>query len=1069
MKKLSLSPRFTKLTAALLSAVMLITACGINLFCSAETAPKMYIAFTGEHDSMEVYNEASVSHTVVDNISPDGKAVAYTVTSSPNQFNVNLFFDGAEFRSLTPATLKSMGCFFFWVSAPEGFRLSTPILKDGEGTGFKGAITTYNTTTGEVAEYTDSFNPSGFEGYVMIDLKTTSYNKDWGADYNRNWSDVVDSVCQNGSNNFTTALVWHAPEAEGSQIIFDSIGVTDNVADFLAYQKTRPLKTNAPSASSASGTVKAGTQIKLTSQTEGAEIYYTLDGTDPTTSNTRVKYQLDNLGNSPIVVNAIVTLRAVAVANGRYSTVSGWNYNVLDPNTPNTTLVNDGSDLGLTWHFEDQSKFTVVDGMGPSGRAYKTVGLVNSGAQILSFNFNDELKKLDKSLLSIQETFSFWVSNMDSQAQNFSLCFNAEGVGFYGTVVTYNTITGEIKEHNNVGGVDLAEFEGYVIFKLQDAKISTGWGAKNYSWQEYVTNNGVKSFLSYRANSAFYGRQILWDDFAFSISYDKLIKELEAKPLRTAPPAADKPNGTLAYGTQVFLTSATENAEIYYTLDGTDPITSKTRMLYKLIFMAAGLYDSPIRITKAWDELNIAPDEDGNYTVKAVAVAENESGEQVYSAVQTFQYSLEPIYDGEKNVVLNNGDGTGKNKIGWYDSEMVDAQNGAEYNRGDTGEIDLGMKFTVNASNKAYMIWMNLDTSGCVDSTGYNQFHNIQAITYRVEVSGLASGAVFKNGLALQREGCGIDATTYVISDDGKVRKNASGSLANGSYTVVMLIDDTTTVSGWAVATQPFRQYCKNNEIGSVGFFIAQQEYEKGYEHPVVIYDDFQAHFDSKSLLEELDIDGLLKDYDSGTNENSSMLVCNDGSGAKLNGGLTGFSAGLGLATSDRSKDERCLSVTLDGKDSYVSFGSFCTDFDAILCDGVAFWAEIPAGTGAVTLNFKLADNKEGDTEYFKYADTKWHYQIDAFGGAARVNGKITLPDGFRGWVIIPGDNFHYIDTESKFVNGAVDYDKLSEFTISIAGGSNSGKTIYLDDISIYASLEAIIKAHAKSWKTTIR
>lgn len=66
----------------------------------------MYIAFTGEHDSMEVYNEASVSHTVVDNISPDGKAVAYTVTSSPNQFNVNLFFDGAEFRSLTLQRLR---------------------------------------------------------------------------------------------------------------------------------------------------------------------------------------------------------------------------------------------------------------------------------------------------------------------------------------------------------------------------------------------------------------------------------------------------------------------------------------------------------------------------------------------------------------------------------------------------------------------------------------------------------------------------------------------------------------------------------------------------------------------------------------------------------------------------------------------------------------------------------------------------------------------------------------------------------------------------------------------------
>lgn len=42
-------------------------------------------------------------------------------------------------------------------------------------------------------------------------------------------------------------------------------------------------------------------------------------------------------------------------------------------------------------------------------------------------------------------------------------------------------------------------------------------------------------------------------------------------------------------------------AEIYYTLDGTDPLTSDTKSLYKPIFMASGLYDSPIRITKAWD------------------------------------------------------------------------------------------------------------------------------------------------------------------------------------------------------------------------------------------------------------------------------------------------------------------------------------------------------------------------------------------------------------------------------------------------------------------------------------
>ncbi|MGN0492203.1 MAG: hypothetical protein ACI4F7_01020, partial [Acutalibacteraceae bacterium] len=62
-----------------------------------------------------------------------------------------------------------------------------------------------------------------------------------------------------------------------------------------------------------------------------------------------------------------------------------------------------------------------------------------------------------------------------------------------------------------------------------------------------------------------------------------------------------------------------------------------------------------------------------------------------------------------------------------------------------------------------------------------------------------------------------------------------------------------------------------------------------------------------------------------------------------------------------------------------------------------------------------------------------------------------------------------YVEEGSSFVNGSVDYEKLVEFTVSVSGSSSlSGKTIYLDDISIYSSLEAIIKAHAKSWKTTI-
>ena len=683
MKILSVSKRLSKATAVFLSAVLLVTACGINLLCRA-AAPGIYYGFTGDKGSVKAWG-CNISTAVLDNISPDGAALAYTPTDNEKAFILSVYFDAnSDFMKLTPEQLKKMEAFVIWASA-SSCTVSVGMQVLGEQSRFNGHYATYDTTTGEYKEY---FSGSGiyqpnFEGYVIFDLRTATFSNDWGNSYPYSWSDVVDMKCPNGKNTFDGTCFYNHPNTKGCQILYDSIGVSDSYEGFIEYQKSRPLKTAAPVANYGSGTVKEGTQIKLACATEGAEIYYTLDGTDPTVSPTRAKYAEDKDGNSPIVITDTTSIRAVAINCGRYSTGVIFNYNVLSPDTPNTTVVNDGSDISKTWHNSSQSKLTVVDGMGPKGKAYCAEGIKKDGTQVISFNFNNSINKLDKALIGIHETFSYWVSTMDGSRQSFGLCLNKEGVGYYGAVTTYNTITGEIKEYNNVGGVELSDFEGYVIFKLQGCKITTGWGENTFTWGEYISANNLNGFLSYRNNALFTGRKILFDEFAFSISYDKLIEELKAQPLRTAPPAADQPNGTLAAGTQIKLTSATDGAEIYYTLDGTDPLTSDTKILYKPIFMASGLYDSPIRITKAWDDLGIAPDADGNYTVKAYAVAKNSAGEDVYSAAQTFIYSQEPVYDGAKDVILNNGDGTGKNKVGWHNTAMVDAESGVEYTRGE--------------------------------------------------------------------------------------------------------------------------------------------------------------------------------------------------------------------------------------------------------------------------------------------------------------------------------------------------------------------------------------------------
>lgn len=84
---------------------------------------------------------------------------------------------------------------------------------------------------------------------------------------------------------------------------------------------------------------------------------------------------------------------------------------------------------------------------------------------------------------------------------------------------------------------------------------------------------------------------------------------------QASTPKASKPSGsTVAEGFLLKLTTATQGATIYYTLDDSDPATSETRMTY----------DQPITIT-------------GNTTVKAIATRQGIKD----SKVATFVYEVE--------------------------------------------------------------------------------------------------------------------------------------------------------------------------------------------------------------------------------------------------------------------------------------------------------------------------------------------------------------------------------------------------------------------------------------------
>ncbi len=79
------------------------------------------------------------------------------------------------------------------------------------------------------------------------------------------------------------------------------------------------------------GAVTEGTAVTITTATEGATIYYTLDGTEPTAAST--KY------TEPVVVNAAVTIKAIAVKEGMInSDVATVTYTIADPNAETATF-----------------------------------------------------------------------------------------------------------------------------------------------------------------------------------------------------------------------------------------------------------------------------------------------------------------------------------------------------------------------------------------------------------------------------------------------------------------------------------------------------------------------------------------------------------------------------------------------------------------------------------------------------------------------------------------------------------------------------------------------------------
>lgn len=144
----------------------------------------------------------------------------------------------------------------------------------------------------------------------------------------------VSSIALDENGKAEISVIGELPGTAALTFTID--GYDLSATSIISVEQIKYEKTSAPTSNIATGaTVNKGTQIELSCMTEGATIYYTLDGSCPCDENgTRFIYD-----GTPIVINDNVTIKAMAVApNMNESDVVEFMYAIDPTGIDNVTI-----------------------------------------------------------------------------------------------------------------------------------------------------------------------------------------------------------------------------------------------------------------------------------------------------------------------------------------------------------------------------------------------------------------------------------------------------------------------------------------------------------------------------------------------------------------------------------------------------------------------------------------------------------------------------------------------------------------------------------------------------------
>ena len=311
------------------------------------------------------------------------------------------------------------------------------------------------TTTIKAIAYKDNLDDSDVAEalYTMV-VETPTLSVETGT-YNNDQTVTISTTTIGATIRYTTDGITEPSETEGTVYDPENKPVINATTTFKAkafktgytasgeVSATYTLKCATPTFSEAEGKIAKGTAVTLSTETTDADIYYTTDGSDPTSAST--KY------TDPITVNASQTIKAVAIkTNYSNSGVATAEYEVVVPIAGYTIdFETDDLDRYVDWDFSNVGLHSGITGVSAHSGT-KWGSNVNSGDNATSTAY---IKT--KSKIAHPGTFTCYVSKESN---------NTSSSTWY---VQYSTTGGSNNsEWTNAGSLNAANMDKGVWNKL---------------------------------------------------------------------------------------------------------------------------------------------------------------------------------------------------------------------------------------------------------------------------------------------------------------------------------------------------------------------------------------------------------------------------------------------------------------------------------------------------------------------------------------------------------------------------------------------------------------------------